>query len=209
MIPLLPCASIDDMQSFFELFGFETTHRQTKPNPYICFRREGIDLHYFGLPQFRAADSYGSCVILVDDTEPLFEVFAAGLRSRFGKLPQTGFPRITRPRRRANAGNLSGFSLVDPSGNWIRVMAAPASGDVTAAADAAASAAALSPLARALANAIVLADSKGDVPQATKILRGALARAAADTPEADRAAAAEFLTELDERAEPEAPVAEL
>jgi hypothetical protein len=108
-------------------------------------------------------DSYGSCLVLVEDTEPLFDAFAAGLRTQFGKLPLTGFPRITRPRRRKNAGNLSGFSLIDPSGNWIRVMHVMpvAEPDTSAEAE-------VSPggrLAQTLANAIVLADSKGDVVQ--------------------------------------------
>lgn len=142
--------------------------------------------------------------MVVKDPEPLFEAFAAGLRAQFGKLPLTGFPRITRPRRRKNNGNLSGFSLVDPAGNWIRVtVQAPEetpSGSV----------ARTDGLARALADAIVFADSKGDVEQAATILSRAMGRS---TPDADAAAwveAAAYLAELHvRRGEPERAAAQL
>ncbi|CAM00505.1 hypothetical protein SACE_1179 [Saccharopolyspora erythraea NRRL 2338] len=95
MVPLLPCASIDEMRDFHLPLGFEVTHRQLRPNPYLALRRGGIDLHYFGIDGFRPEDSYGSCLVVVADTGPLYEAFAAGLGSRFGKLPLSGFPRIT------------------------------------------------------------------------------------------------------------------
>ncbi|MFD6091938.1 hypothetical protein ACFWGN_07445 [Oerskovia sp. NPDC060338] len=194
MVPLLPCASIDEIGDFAAALGFEVTYRQTRPYPYLALRREGIDLHYFGIEGFRPEDSYGSCLVVVDDTEPLYDAWAAGLRAAHGRLPLSGFPRITRPRRRANADGLSGFSLVDPSGNWIRVVrravdgpagdtvdAAEATGSVpdVPAVDAAELGAALegeSRLLRAVSNAVVQADSRGDVGQAAKILDGALRR---------------------------------
>jgi hypothetical protein len=43
----------------------------------------------------------------------------AGLRAAYGKLPVTGIPRITRPRRKQGAAG--GFTVVDPGGNWLRV----------------------------------------------------------------------------------------
>ena len=70
---------------------------------------------------FRPEDSYGTCLVIAPDPKQLFDAFAAGLRSRYGRLPLAGFPRITRPRRRKNADGFTGFSLVDPGGNWIRV----------------------------------------------------------------------------------------
>lgn len=196
MVPLLPCASIDEIGDFAAALGFEVTYRQTRPNPYLALRREGIDLHYFGIEGFRPEDSYGSCLVVVDDTEPLYDAWAAGLRAAHGRLPLSGFPRITRPRRRANADGLSGFSLVDPAGNWIRVVRRAADGpagdtvdpaeatgsvsDVPAGGvDAAELGAALegeSRLLRAVSNAVVQADSRGDVGQAAKILDGALRR---------------------------------
>ena len=188
-VPLLPCASIDEMAEFHTCLGFETTYRQRKPNPYLALRREDLDLHYFGLPDLRPEDSYGSCLVLVDDPGPLFAAFAAGLRGRYGALPLRGFPRITRPRRRKNAGGQTGFSLIDPSGNWIRVLRVGADEPLDPDARE-------SRLARSIADAVVLADSKGDVAQAVKVLSGALRRTAGEPGSAERAGALAQLAEL-------------
>jgi hypothetical protein len=68
----------------------------------MALDRDGLELHYFDIPGFLAEDSYGSCVVITDDIEALFDAFAARLRAAYGKLPVSGFPRITRPRRRKN-----------------------------------------------------------------------------------------------------------
>jgi hypothetical protein len=108
-----------------------------------------------------------------------------------------GLPRITRPRHRANNAGLSGFSLIDPAGNWIRVTRRaddqhePRSVNdrtewVTAGGG---------PLARALENAVVIADSHGDEVQAQRTLAGAVARHP-EAPVPERAAAWAYLAEL-------------
>ncbi|KUL21509.1 VOC family protein [Actinoplanes awajinensis] len=167
-VPLLPCASIDEMADFYQALGFRTTHHQTRPNPYVAMQREDLHLHFFGMPDYLPADSYSTCLVLVPDTEALHREFAAGLRARYGRVPLAGIPRMTRPRARKNAGGTSGFSVVDPGGNWIRITSnTPPPATVT------------SPLATTMANAVVLADSKGDHRQAARILDGALGRPAA------------------------------
>ena len=103
----------------------------------------------------------------------------------------SGFPRITRPRRRKNNDNRTGFSLVDPSGNWIRVTAERS--PVESSSDAS-----VSRLRAAVDNAVVIADSHGDAGQAAKILAGALARDTTARPE-ERREAEEYLAELRER----------
>ncbi|SDU75736.1 VOC family protein [Jiangella alkaliphila] len=192
-VPLLPCSSIDEIRDFYLPLGFEVAYYQQRPNPCVALRRGDLDLQYFGMDGVVPEESYSTCLVLVEDTEPLFEAFAAGLRASYGKLPLSGFPRITRPRRRKNAGNLSGFSLIDPSGNWIRVMRdgsdGAAVGPVTSAGDG-------SRLAQAHANAVVLADSHGDPAQAAKILGGALGRAAGEADAVERFEALAFLAEL-------------
>lgn len=213
MVPALPCRDIDELRDFWTALGFDVTYRQLRPNPYLAVRRGGVDLHYFGLDGLAPQDSYSTCIVVVDDTAPVFEAFAAGLRARYGRLPLTGFPRITRPRRRANAGGTTGFSLVDPAGNWVRVVrrspAADASTDTSAdnatdtspgaAGDSSAGAYAARSegrLARALDDAVVQADSHDDPAQARKILAGALRRAGEDVGAADRVRALAYLAEL-------------
>ncbi|TDQ47245.1 VOC family protein [Actinorugispora endophytica] len=169
-IPILPCADIDETADFYRLLGFDTTYRQTRPNPYVIVRRGGIELHFAAIAGFDPEQSYGSCVVAVADTAALFEEFAAGMRAAHGKLLLSGIPRITRPRRRKNTGNASGFTVVDPGGNWIRVFRR---GDEPHGDD---GAAAGGPLAAALENAVVLGESRGDHRQAARILDGKLAR---------------------------------
>ena len=112
------------------------------------------------------------------------------MRAAHGKLLVKGLPRMTRPRVRKNMGGLTGFSVVDPGGNWIRII--PLAGVPTAAAT--------TKLGKALEDAVVQADSRGDVEQALKILSASLARDRPAASAADVAAAEDYLAELRERA---------
>ncbi|WP_260191326.1 hypothetical protein [Actinophytocola gossypii] len=171
-IPLLPCRSIDDMAEFYEMLGFTQTYRQIRPNPYVCVRREDVNLHFFGMPEFVPADSYGTCVVLVPDTGALFRAFADGMRAAHGKLLVSGIPRMTRPRKRKNADDLSGFTVIDPGGNWIRFMADKAEPSAEEPAEEPAG----GKLTSSLRNAVVMGDSRGDDGQAVRILDTALRR---------------------------------
>ncbi|MBT0992819.1 hypothetical protein KIN34_00745 [Cellulomonas sp. DKR-3] len=188
-VPLLPCADIDEIEPFFAAMGFRTTFRQHRPYACLALHGHGFDLQYYGLDGHVPEASHSSCLVIVDDTGPIWDELAAGLRQAYGRLPVAGFPRITRPRPRKNADGVTGFSLVDPAGNWIRFFhrgrGAPAP------------AAELSRLGEAVQNAVVLADSKGDEAQALKVLQGALRRAPADDPALEDAR--ELLAELEER----------
>ncbi len=196
MIPMLPCDDVEAMAEVWTALGLEVTYRQLRPNPFIALERGGIALQYYGMPGWDPEQSHSTCGIVVADTRPVYERFAVGLRDLFGKVPVSGAPRLTRPRERANNGGLSGFSLIDPAGNWVRVNRAPA-GRIEAKSDSYDWVSqGGSPLARAVENAVVLADSHGDVPQARKVLTGALRRAAAETPAGDRARALAYLVEL-------------
>lgn len=188
-VPLLPCSSIDEIAEFYAFFDIRPTYRQLRPNPYLALSGHGFDVHYFGMDGFRAEDSYGSCILLVDDTQPAFDLFATGLRTAYGKLPLTGYPRITRPRRRKNADWLSGFSLIDPAGNWIRVIRDAAVGEPPETPS-------IGKLAEALANAVVIADSHGDSAQALKILGGAVARERSHAEPVEVLEALAFVAEL-------------
>ncbi|MEO3930508.1 VOC family protein [Micromonosporaceae bacterium B7E4] len=170
-VPLLPCASIDDVVAFYEVLGFHTTYKQRKPNPAAGLQREDLHLQFFEIPGFDPAQSYGSCLVLTSDTGQLYRAFAAGMRAAYGKVLVSGTPRMTRPRARKNADGMSGFSVIDPGGNWIRVFqSAPASPAPAPAGR----------LGKAMANAVVQSDSRGDARQAARILDSALARPEAD-----------------------------
>jgi hypothetical protein len=83
------------------------------------------------------------------------------MRAEYGKVLVSGIPRMTRPRPRRNSDGMSGFSVVDPGGNWIRIMAKPTTEREPAP---------VGRLATTLQNAVVQGDSRGDDRQAAKIL---------------------------------------
>lgn len=190
VIPMLPCADIDEITEFLTPLGFAVKYRQTRPNPFVALEGHGFPIQYYGLDGHLPEQSHSTCGVLVADTGAMFETFAAGLRARYGKLPVSGFPRITRPRPRKNVGGVSGFSLIDPAGNWIRFFQEGAPHPISES----------SPLREGLLNAIVLADSKDDPVQAAKVLRGAVRRA--DPSDPAMSEARDFLAELDERTPP-------
>lgn len=92
-IPLLPCASIDEVAEFYVMLGFAVTYRQYRPNAYLSVRREEINLHFFGIPGYQADQSYSSCLIQVEDPRELHDAFAAGMREVYGQVLITGIPR--------------------------------------------------------------------------------------------------------------------
>jgi hypothetical protein len=186
-VPLLPCRDIDEIVKFYAMLGFTRTYYQVRPNPYVSLKREDLQLDFFGMPNFKPEDSYGTCVVIVPDTAALFEAFAAGMRQAHGKLLVSGIPRITRPRKRKNADNHSGFTVIDPGGNWIRILAAkPAPEEKEAASG---------KLTTTLHRAVVMGDSHGKHVRAAQILDAALER------DKDTTTAAELLEALTYRAE--------
>lgn len=198
MIAMLPCADIDRTAALWTALGLTVTYRQVRPNPFVALERGGIALQYYGLEGLDPAANHATCGIVVDDTEPLHRLFTAGLTAAYGRIPLSGLPRITRPRRRANNGGLSGFSVIDLDGNWIRVNRRP-----SRAADAPKAVGGRTewvsmgggPLARAVENAVVMADSHGEEAQAARVLAGAVARHP-DAPVAESAGAWAYLVEL-------------
>jgi catechol 2,3-dioxygenase-like lactoylglutathione lyase family enzyme len=116
---LLPCRDLDEAIAFYETLGFRRTYRQLRPNPSATVALEDIQIHLFGMEGFDPANSYGSVLIVVPDPDSLYRDFAARLRTAYGKLPVAGIPRILRPRKKY--GTVTGFSVVDPGGNWLRI----------------------------------------------------------------------------------------
>lgn len=203
VIPALPCRDLDDVLPFYAALGFEQTYRQQRPNPYACVRRGGIELHFFGLPEFDPELSLGNVNVLVEDPGVYYDAFAAGLRAAYGKLPVSGIPRITRPRRKQ--GTAAGFSVVDPGGNWVRIAHAkdtadqeqqrPASVEGRATAENERLAPEEGRLARAVAAAARQGDSHGDEAAGIRVLVNALKRHADASP-AERLPALVYLAEL-------------
>jgi hypothetical protein len=105
------------------------------------------------------------------------------MRAVHGKVLVSGIPRMTRPRLRND--RYTGFTVIDPGGNWIRINKAAQEPEARTA------------LAKAMENAARQADARGDERQALKILEGALKKADGSEPELADAQA--FRDELIER----------
>lgn len=119
MYPALPCKEIGEAVSFYETLGFKKTFLQLRPYSYAVVGLEDMHIHLFGMDGFKPEDSYSTVIIVVPDPDTLYQNFASKLRDKFGKLPVKGIPRITRPRKKY--GTVSGFSIVDTGGNWLRI----------------------------------------------------------------------------------------
>jgi catechol 2,3-dioxygenase-like lactoylglutathione lyase family enzyme len=182
----LPCGNLDESLSFYAGLGFKTTYRQTRPNPYAVVALEDIQIHLFGIEGFNPVDSYGSVIVAVPDPESLYRAFAAKLRETFGKLPTVGIPRILRPRKKY--GTVSGFSVVDPGGNWLRVYRLGESEQKDSPAKA-------EGLMQIILVASHLGDAHGDEAMALKTLENGLTRYT-DAPTLDRARAYLYRAEL-------------
>jgi catechol 2,3-dioxygenase-like lactoylglutathione lyase family enzyme len=189
LYPILPCADLDELLAFYEALGFRCTFRQRRPNPYAVVAREDIQIHFSGIEGFDPSQSYGSTIIAVPDADALYERFAQGLRAGYGKLPSSGIPRILRPRKKA--GTVSGFSVVDPGGNWLRVYRLGDSEDD-------ANAQRSTGLARVIDNAARRADAQGDDRAGRTLLANGLTKFA-DAPLDVRARAFAYLAELEVR----------
>jgi catechol 2,3-dioxygenase-like lactoylglutathione lyase family enzyme len=194
VIPALPCRTLDESLPFYRALGFEVTYRQERPNPYAAVRRDDFELHLFGIPEFDPTQSMHTVIVLVPDTAALHAAFAAGLRAAFGKVPVSGIPRMTRPRRMQ--GTRGGFMVVDPGGNWLRISRQPTEGDTDP--DGGPQdrpAEEEGRLARVVAAAARQADSHGDDAAGIRMLETGLARHAG-APPAQRVPALVYLAEL-------------
>jgi hypothetical protein len=189
LYPILPCADLDELLTFYAALGFSCTFRQTRPNPYAVVAFEEIQIHFSGIDGFDPTQSYGSTIIAVPDANELYERFAAGLRAAYGKLPSSGIPRILRPRPKA--GTVSGFSVVDPGGNWLRVYRLGDSEDEARSQPS-------TGLARVVDNAARRADAQGDDRAARTLLANGLAKFV-DAPLEARVRAFAYLAELEVR----------
>ena len=186
-VPTLPCRTLEESLPFYEALGFACTYRQTRPNPYAVVERGAIALHLYGLPGLDPEQTHSTVLIVVPDLGAFHDQLAAGLRGAYGRVPRSGFPRMTRPR--ARHGTVGGFSVVDPAGCWLRVSQLGATEE---------GAEPTTGLRRAIDVAARLGDAKGDTAAARRHLEAALTRFP-DAPADERDEAETYLAELIER----------
>jgi hypothetical protein len=175
-VPLLPCTSINETETFYKALGAIITYKQKAPNNYIAFRLNDLEIHFFALKQLAPAENYSTCYLFVTDIDPFYETCRTGLRSLYNKIPLKGMPRIN-PLKDMPAYGVRQFIIVDPSGNHIRIGQPIEKTDSLIFAENNKAPLTGTPLAKAYELGSRLADSLGDFITAAKTLDKALAAA--------------------------------
>ena len=174
-IPTLPCKSLDDTLTFWQALGFKVTYKQKAPNPYAVISYEGeYELHFFGLKKLKPEKNFITCLVMVPEVEQLHAKFSERLKTHLGKVPNRGFPRITRMKPKQTR-----FTLTDVNGNSV-IFIKQGKEDEAAAQEY------LQPgqtsLQKALSTAARLRDFHNDDAGAAKVLDSALRRVKDGTP---------------------------
>ncbi|WP_153537648.1 VOC family protein [Actinomadura macrotermitis] len=187
-VPLLPCVSVEESLAFYKALGFEVTAEQSKPYIYLALRWSGFELRFGPAPEGLdpAREASGACLVMVDAVAPYHAAFVAAMRRVYGKVLNTGLPRITRYRPGA-----SRFTLFDPSGNSVVFVQRdePEELDYGGSKE-------LAGLARVLDNVRILREFKNDDLQAFRALKSGVRRHGPVAPAAERAIALCHLAEL-------------
>jgi predicted enzyme related to lactoylglutathione lyase len=173
-IPLLPCTSINETETFYKALGAVVTYKQKIPNNYIAFRLNNIEVHFFALKQQAPASNYSTCYLIVQDIDVFYETCRAGLKSLYNKVPLKGFPRIN-PLKDIPAYGVRQFIIVDPSGNYIRIGQPIAKTDSLVFSENNTAPVTGTPLAKVHEMGSRLADAHGDFETAARELDKALA----------------------------------
>lgn len=186
-VPQLWTGDLTGTLDFYRTLGYTVTHEQTRPYVYGAVEDHGCALHFVptpkdaGIPAERAG-----CIVMVDDVASRHRAFTAALRSRYGKVPAKGLPRITRFRP-----GQSRFTVFDPAGNQVIYIQRDEPPEVEYGGSKE-----LDGLARVLDNARILRDFKNDDKAAFRVLEVGLGRFGAEAPRLDAARALAALAEL-------------
>jgi hypothetical protein len=181
MIPVLPAVSLDETLAFWEAMGFRITYKQKAPYPYGVVERGAHGLHFVHGKGLKPEANQSGCLMMVEDAGTVHAEFAQRFKERFGKVPSTGLPRLSRWRPGATR-----FTVTDPSGNWVIVITLGEEDQKTweKAEDAS-----QGPLRQAMAKAVRFRDYKQDARLALGTLDAALRKADPSDPAYEEATA--------------------
>ena len=111
--PILPARSLDETRIFYEKLGFTAWFKGRGPWEYEIVSRGHLVVHFFSEPGLVPSRNNTSCYWRVKDADA-FHRECAKLN-----LPSEGIPRLTAPVDQP--WGMREFTLVDPSGNLLRV----------------------------------------------------------------------------------------
>ena len=111
--PILPARSLDENRVFYEKLGFVSWNKWRGQLAYEIFSRGHLVIHFFAESELIPGENDTSCYWRVRDADRLYQEFARL------DLPSEGIPRLTEPVDQP--WGMREFTLVDPSGNLVRV----------------------------------------------------------------------------------------
>lgn len=118
IIPIMPCQSIKEQAAFYEALGFTTLQMSTRPNPYLSMRYGELEIHFYGSKKTVAVENATMCYIKVDDVAQIYEEFTSNLKRSMGKIPRSGYPRISKLKDLTDDQR---FIVTDLSGNTLYI----------------------------------------------------------------------------------------
>jgi catechol 2,3-dioxygenase-like lactoylglutathione lyase family enzyme len=107
ILPILPARNVDETIRFYERLGFSVVGRFGGKRRYLVLMRDDAELHFFLLPSLDPRTNINGCYLRIADADALYAEWRAVLD---GLAP---------PQDRD--WGLREFTLVDPSGNLLRV----------------------------------------------------------------------------------------
>ena len=111
--PILPALNLDETRAFYEKLGFVAWWKGRGSAPYEIVSRGHLVVHFFAEPGLTPSENESSCYWRVRDADRFYREF-----TRLN-LPAEGIPRLTAPVDQP--WGMREFTLVDPSGNLVRV----------------------------------------------------------------------------------------
>lgn len=112
----MPCPDLKTQVEFYKELGFNVLGEYTTPNAYAALGWRNIELHFWGSRKVVASKNSTMCYMLVDNVDEVNESFTAALKKFYGRVPRTGFPKITKVRSLVGDRR---FTLTDPGGNTL------------------------------------------------------------------------------------------
>lgn len=187
-IPVLKYVAIADTLTFWETLGFKITYRQDRPYKYAVIERNGCQLHFHHNKSADISTPDNSCLIIVNDIEDVHQEFSGRLKSKFGRVPSSGLPRISRMKPTQTR-----FTITDPSGNAVILIQHGVKDesdyDSVDQKD-------LAEFDKSIALAVRLRDFKEDYPAAARVLDNALNKAGIEVAKDQKAEALILRAEL-------------
>lgn len=111
--PILPSRDLDETRAFYVTLGFTPWFGPGALSTYEIVSRGHLVVHFFLDRNLNPAESCSGCYLRVKDADRLHRELAAL------NLPRQGIPRLTTPRD--ETWGMREFTLVDPSGNLLRI----------------------------------------------------------------------------------------